>query len=93
MTINKRGMDLIQGPFTQQVNRLHRGGKAGARNCWPCARRNREHGPAIEPGDDAIGHKSTDLERYIYLVNLLDHNETLFYRTIMSDHALSADRL
>jgi malate dehydrogenase (oxaloacetate-decarboxylating)(NADP+) len=32
-----------------------------------------------------LGTKTTDLERYIYLVNLLDHNETLFYRTIMSD--------
>jgi malate dehydrogenase (oxaloacetate-decarboxylating)(NADP+) len=32
-----------------------------------------------------LGHKTTDLDRYIYLVNLLDHNETLFYRTIMSD--------
>jgi len=34
-----------------------------------------------------LGHKSTDLERYIYLVNLLDHNEVLFYRTVMSDPA------
>jgi malate dehydrogenase (oxaloacetate-decarboxylating)(NADP+) len=34
-----------------------------------------------------LGHKSTDLDRYIYLVNLLDHNETLFYRTVMSDPA------
>jgi malate dehydrogenase (oxaloacetate-decarboxylating)(NADP+) len=34
-----------------------------------------------------LGHKNTDLERYIYLINLLDHNETLFYRTIMSDPA------
>ncbi|HEY6770288.1 MAG TPA: NAD-dependent malic enzyme [Candidatus Sulfotelmatobacter sp.] len=32
-----------------------------------------------------LGHKNTDLDRYIYLVNLLDHNETLFYRTVMSD--------
>jgi malate dehydrogenase (oxaloacetate-decarboxylating)(NADP+) len=32
-----------------------------------------------------LGHKSTDLDRYIYLINLLDHNETLFYRTVMSD--------
>ena len=32
-----------------------------------------------------LGHKNTDLDRYIYLVNLLDHDETLFYRTIMSD--------
>jgi malate dehydrogenase (oxaloacetate-decarboxylating)(NADP+) len=34
-----------------------------------------------------LGQKNTDLERYIYLINLLDHNETLFYRTIMSDPA------
>jgi malate dehydrogenase (oxaloacetate-decarboxylating)(NADP+) len=34
-----------------------------------------------------LGVKTTDLERYIYLINLLDHNETLFYRTIMSDPA------
>ena len=34
-----------------------------------------------------LGHKSSDLDRYIYLVNLLDHNETLFYRTVMSDPA------
>jgi malate dehydrogenase (oxaloacetate-decarboxylating)(NADP+) len=34
-----------------------------------------------------LGHKNTDLDRYIYLVNLLDHNETLFYRTTMSDPA------
>ena len=30
-----------------------------------------------------LSHKTTDLDRYIYLVNLLDHNETLFYRTVM----------
>ena len=27
------------------------------------------------------------MRRYIYLMNLLDHNETLFYKTIMSDPA------
>ncbi len=32
-----------------------------------------------------LGHKNTDLDRYIFLVNLLDHDETLFYRVIMSD--------
>src|SRR6202158_3110779 len=32
-----------------------------------------------------LGEKNTDLDRYIYLINLLDHDETLFYRTIMSD--------
>ena len=34
-----------------------------------------------------LAEKPTDLERYIYLTNLLDHNETLFYRTVMSDPA------
>ena len=34
-----------------------------------------------------LGQKHTDLDRYIYLNNLLDHNETLFYRTVMSDPA------
>jgi len=34
-----------------------------------------------------LGQKNTDLDRYIYLMNLLDHNETLFYRTVMSDPA------
>ena len=31
--------------------------------------------------------KPTDLERFIHLMNLLDTNETLFYRTLMSDPA------
>jgi len=34
-----------------------------------------------------LAQKPTDLERYIYLMNLLDHNERLFYLTIMSDPA------
>lgn len=34
-----------------------------------------------------LAQKHTDLDRYIYLVNLLDHSETLFYRTVMSDPA------
>jgi malate dehydrogenase (oxaloacetate-decarboxylating)(NADP+) len=34
-----------------------------------------------------LGHKPTDLERYIYLMDLLDRDETLFYRILMSDPA------
>jgi malate dehydrogenase (oxaloacetate-decarboxylating)(NADP+) len=34
-----------------------------------------------------LSHKNTDLERYVYLMNLLDHDQTLFYRTLMSDPA------
>jgi malate dehydrogenase (oxaloacetate-decarboxylating)(NADP+) len=43
--------------------------------------------PDVTETDDLqllqLGHKTTDLDRYIYLVNLLDHDETLFYRTVM----------
>ncbi|UPJ80716.1 NAD-dependent malic enzyme [Bradyrhizobium sp. 183] len=37
-----------------------------------------------------LGHldaKPNDLERYVYLIGLSDRNETLFYRTVMSDPA------
>jgi malate dehydrogenase (oxaloacetate-decarboxylating)(NADP+) len=34
-----------------------------------------------------LAAKPSDLERYIYLVGLADRNETLFYRTLMSDPA------
>ena len=37
-----------------------------------------------------LGHlaaKTTDLERYIYLISLLDRNEALFYNVVMADPA------
>jgi malate dehydrogenase (oxaloacetate-decarboxylating)(NADP+) len=34
-----------------------------------------------------LGQKPTDLERYIYLIQLFDSNETLFYYVVMSDPA------
>jgi len=34
-----------------------------------------------------LGTKATDLGRYIYLIGLLDTNETLFYKVVMSDPA------
>ncbi len=34
-----------------------------------------------------LGAKPTDLERYIYLIGLLDTDETLFYKVLMSDPA------
>ena len=34
-----------------------------------------------------LQQKTSDLERYIYLMNLLEINETLFYHTLMSDPA------
>jgi malate dehydrogenase (oxaloacetate-decarboxylating)(NADP+) len=34
-----------------------------------------------------LKEKATDLDRFIHLMNLLETNETLFYRTLMSDPA------
>src|SRR5258708_12450708 len=30
-----------------------------------------------------LGHKSTDIDRYVYLIGLLDPNATLFYRPLI----------
>ena len=34
-----------------------------------------------------LGNKLTDLDRFIYLTNLIDRDETLFYKVVMSDPA------
>lgn len=36
---------------------------------------------------EQLGTKPTDLERYVYLIGLLDNDETLFYKVVMSDPA------
>ena len=87
MTTNKRGIDLLQDPslnkstaFTESERQTL--GIVGLV-------------PDVTETEDLqlsrvmmqLGHKTTDLDRYIYLINLLDHNETLFYRTVMSDPA------
>ena len=41
-----------------------------------------------------LSQKTTDLERYIYLIGLLDTDETLFYKVVTSDPGpVPADRL
>jgi malate dehydrogenase (oxaloacetate-decarboxylating)(NADP+) len=86
-SINKRGMDLLQDPelnkstaFTEAEKE-----KLGLTGLVP---------DVIETEDlqlrrvlMQLGHKATDLDRFIYLTALLDHNETLFYGTVMSDPA------
>lgn len=36
---------------------------------------------------EQLALKSTDLDCFVYLMNLLETNETLFYKTLMSDPA------
>ena len=87
MTIKKRSIELLQDASLNKStgfaeNEKQSLGLAGL-------------GPDVTETEDLqlqrvmlqLSHKNTDLDRYIYLGNLLDHDETLFYRTIMSDPA------
>jgi malate dehydrogenase (oxaloacetate-decarboxylating)(NADP+) len=84
MTTNKRGIELLHDPslnkstaFTEEEKR-----DLGIVGLVPDVTETEDL--QLSRVMMQLGHKNTDLDRYIYLVNLLDHNETLFYRTVMS---------
>src|SRR6516165_2930307 len=87
MTPNKRGIDLLHEPSLNKSTAFTEAEKQALGIVGLV--------PDVTETEDLqlsrvmmqLGHKTTDLDRYIYLVNLLDHDETLFYRTVMSDPA------
>jgi malate dehydrogenase (oxaloacetate-decarboxylating)(NADP+) len=87
MTTKKRGMDLLQDPSLNKSTAFTEAEKQalGIVGLLPDV----AESPDVQLSRVMmqLSHKSTDLDRYIYLVNLLDHDETLFYRTVMSDPA------
>jgi malate dehydrogenase (oxaloacetate-decarboxylating)(NADP+) len=87
MTINKRGIELLQDPSLNKSTAFTEAEKQalGIVGLVPDVTESQDL--QLSRAMMQLGHKSTDLERYIYLVNLLDHDETLFYRTVMSDPA------
>ena len=87
MTINKHGMELLQDPSLNRSTAFTEAEKQslGIVGLVPDVTETMD--VQLSRVMMQLGHKTTDLDRYIYLVNLLDHNETLFYRTIMSDPA------
>jgi malate dehydrogenase (oxaloacetate-decarboxylating)(NADP+) len=87
MTTNKRGMDLLQDPTLNKSTAFSETEKQalGIVGLVPDVTESLDL--QLSRVMMQLGHKNTDLDRYIYLVNLLDHDETLFYRTIMSDPA------
>jgi malate dehydrogenase (oxaloacetate-decarboxylating)(NADP+) len=87
MTTNKRGIELLQDPSLNKSTAFSESEKQalGLVGLVPDATETEDL--QLSRVMMQLGHKSSDLDRYIYLVNLLDHNETLFYRTIMSDPA------
>lgn len=87
MTIDKRGIALLQDPSLNKSTAFTETEKQelGIVGLLPDVTETQDL--QLSRIMMQLGHKHTDLDRYIYLINLLDHNETLFYRTIMSDPA------
>ncbi len=87
MTADKRGIDLLQDPSLNKSTAFTEAEKQalGIVGLVPDVTESLDL--QLSRVMMQLGHKSTDLERYVYLVNLLDHNETLFYKTVMSDPA------
>src|SRR5215475_1904605 len=85
MTTNKRGIEVLQDPSLNKSTGFSEAEKQtlGIVGLVPDVTETEDL--QLSRVMMQLGHKSTDLDRYIYLVNLLDHNEALFYRTVMSD--------
>src|SRR6201981_3114908 len=87
MTTNKRGIELLHDPSLNKSTAFTETEKQALGIVGLV--------PDVTEAEDLqlsrvmmqLGYKNTDLDRYIYLINLLDNNETLFYRTVMSDPA------
>jgi malate dehydrogenase (oxaloacetate-decarboxylating)(NADP+) len=87
MTASKRGIDLLQDPSLNKSTAFSEAEKQALGVVGLVPDITETLNEQLNRVMMQLGHKNTDLDRYIYLVNLLDHNETLFYRTVMSDPA------
>jgi malate dehydrogenase (oxaloacetate-decarboxylating)(NADP+) len=87
MTTSKRGMEVLQDPSLNKSTAFTEAEKQALGIVGLVPDLTETQDLQLSRVMMQLGHKPTDLDRYIYLVNLLDHNEALFYRTIMSDPA------
>jgi malate dehydrogenase (oxaloacetate-decarboxylating)(NADP+) len=87
MTISKHGIDLLRDPSLNKSTAFTEAEKLSRGIVGLVPDATETIGMQLNRVKMQLGHKTTDLDRYIYLVNLLDHNETLFYHAIMSDPA------
>jgi malate dehydrogenase (oxaloacetate-decarboxylating)(NADP+) len=87
MTTNKHGIEVLQDPSLNKMTGFTEAEKQslGIVGLVP------DVTESIETQMSRVllqlKEKATDLDRFIYLMNLLDTNEMLFYRTLMSDPA------
>ncbi|MBU3666133.1 MAG: NAD-dependent malic enzyme [Chthoniobacterales bacterium] len=86
-TVTKRGTDLLQDPALNKSTAFTEAERQalGLVGLVPDATETEDL--QLKRVLLQLSHKTSDIDRYIYLVNLLDHDETLFYRTLMSDPA------
>jgi malate dehydrogenase (oxaloacetate-decarboxylating)(NADP+) len=87
MTITKRGIDLLHDPKVNKSTAF----TETERQAFGLVGLVPDVTESMETQMDRVlmqlKHKATDLDRFIYLMNLLDTNQTLFYHTLMSDPA------
>jgi len=83
----KRGMDVLHDPTINKSTAFSEEEKQalGITGLVPDVAESEEI--QVRRVMQQLGHKTADLDRYLYLVNLLDNDETLFYRVVMSDPA------
>jgi malate dehydrogenase (oxaloacetate-decarboxylating)(NADP+) len=87
MTTSKRGIDLLHDPSLNKSTAFTEAEKQSLGIVGLVPEVTESMDLQLSRVRMQLGQKTTDLDRYIYLINLLDHDETLFYRTIMADPA------
>ncbi|WP_281176034.1 NAD-dependent malic enzyme [Edaphobacter aggregans] len=87
MTTNKHGIEVLQDPSLNKTTGFTEAEKQslGLIGLVPDVTESIE--TQLSRVLLQLKEKATDLDRFIYLMNLLDTDETLFYRTLMSDPA------
>jgi malate dehydrogenase (oxaloacetate-decarboxylating)(NADP+) len=87
MTTNARGISVLQDPKLNKSTAFTEAEKQALGLIGLVPDVTETEDLQLQRVNLQLAQKPTDLERYIYLMNLLDHDETLFYRTLMSDPA------
>ena len=84
---SKRGIDILHDPTINKFTAFTEAEREalGLTGLLPAAVDSEE--TQLQRALQQLGQKPTDLERYIYLIQLLDTDETLFYKAAMSDPA------
>ncbi|MDB5308893.1 MAG: NAD-dependent malic enzyme [Gemmataceae bacterium] len=86
-SVMKHGIDLLRDPQLNKSTAFTAAEREalGLTGLLPAAVDTEE--TQVRRALQQLGQKPTDLERYIFLIQLLDTDETLFYKVLMSDPA------